>query len=168
MLCDDCKKNTACVHLTQIMNGEKIDKQLCEYCAQKYGDLVFTDSNSFSVNDFLQGLFSNSNYATPQPQSKGCDNCGMTYNDFTGSGRLGCSECYKFFDKKLIPLLRRIHGSAEHSGKIPKRSGGKMELRNKIKMIRKDLEAHIAAEEYEMAAQLRDEIRKIEMELNQN
>ena len=74
----------------------------------------------------------------------------------------------KFFDKNLIPLLRRIHGSAEHSGKIPKRSGGKMELRNKIKMIRKDLEAHIAAEEYEMAAQLRDEIRKIEMELNQN
>lgn len=164
MLCDDCKKNTACIHLTQIMNGEKIDKQLCEYCAQKYGDIVFTNSDSFSSDDFLQSFFNNS-YATTQPQSKVCENCGISYSDFTKSGKLGCSECYKFFKNKLVPLLRRIHGSAEHSGKIPKRSGGKMELRNRIKMIRKDLEAHIVAEEYEMAAKLRDEIRKIEAEL---
>ena len=96
MLCDDCKKNTACIHLTQIMNGEKIDKQLCEYCAQKYGDIVFTNSDSFSSDDFLQSFFNNS-YATTQPQSKVCENFGISYSDFTKSGKLGCSECYKFF-----------------------------------------------------------------------
>lgn len=86
---------------------------------------------------------------------------------FTTGGKLGCSECYKYFDKKLVPLLRRIHGSAEHSGKVPKRSGGKIELRKKIKEIRKELEAHILAEEYEMAAKLRDEIRTIEAQIAQ-
>ena len=68
MLCDDCKKNSACVHLTQIMNGEKVDKQLCEHCAQKYGELVFTNSNNFSVNDFLHSLFSNNSPASQQQQ----------------------------------------------------------------------------------------------------
>ena len=63
---------------------------------------------------------------------------------------------------------RRIHGSAEHSGKVPKRSGGKIELRKKIKDIRKELEAYILAEEYEMAAKLRDEIRTIEAQIAQN
>ena len=168
MLCDDCKKNSACVHLTQIMNGEKVDKQLCEHCAQKYGELVFTNSNNFSVNDFLHSLFSNNSPASQQQQSRVCENCGMSYNDFTAGGKLGCSECYKCFDKKLVPLLRRIHGSAEHSGKVPKRSGGKIELRKKIKEIRKELEAHILAEEYEMAAKLRDEIRTIEAQIARN
>ena len=105
MLCDDCKKNSACVHLTQIMNGEKVDKQLCEHCAQKYGELVFTNSNNFSVNDFLHSLFSNNSPASQQQQSRVCENCGMSYSDFTAGGKLGCSECYKYFDKKLVPLI---------------------------------------------------------------
>ena len=40
--------------------------------------------------------------------------------------------------------------------------------RKKIKDIRKELEAHILAEEYEMAAKLRDEIRTIEAQIARN
>ena len=43
MLCDDCKKNEACVHITQISPEGKIDKNLCEKCAAKYGNLLLQE-----------------------------------------------------------------------------------------------------------------------------
>ena len=54
MLCDDCKKNQACIRLTQVsnVNASKIDKHLCEECAKKYGDFIFNVNQNFSVNDF--------------------------------------------------------------------------------------------------------------------
>ena len=43
MLCEDCKKNQACVHLTQISNGQKEEKHLCQACAKEYGDFIFPE-----------------------------------------------------------------------------------------------------------------------------
>ena len=33
MKCDNCNKQTATVHLTEIKNGKQIQKHLCEQCA---------------------------------------------------------------------------------------------------------------------------------------
>ena len=58
--------------------------------------------------------------------------------------------------------MRRIHGASTHNGKIPRRSGSEIQAKNKILLLRKELEAHVAKEEYEEAARLRDQIREIE------
>ena len=170
MLCDDCKKNEACVHITQISTAGKLDKNLCEKCAAQYGNLVFDANKGFSVNDFLKGIFS-SGQARPEAEETVahpeiiCPNCGMSYNDFMHSGKIGCSICYETFGKRLEPLLRRIHGSSVHSGKIPHRSGGEIEVKQRISVLRKALEAHVVNEEYEQAAQLRDQIKELEKNL---
>lgn len=166
MLCDDCKKNQACVHLTQLTSTEKIDKHLCEECAKKYGELLFNTGDKFSVNDFLAGMFNNALGDSSQPKADICGNCQMTYRDFSRTGKIGCSACYSTFEKRLEPLLRRIHGASTHNGKIPKRSGGQIEMKQRIKNMRRALKAHVANEEYEQAAALRDQIKALEEALS--
>jgi len=167
MLCDDCKKNQACVHLTQITNTQKIDKHLCEECAKKYGELIFNVDQKFSVDDFLAGMFNNGSIDNSQMKVMTCPNCGMTYRDFSRTGKIGCNICYTTFAKKLEPLLRRIHGASSHIGKVPKRSGGQIELKQRIKQMRSALANHVTNEEYEQAAKLRDEIKEIEKEFHE-
>lgn len=168
MLCDDCKKNQACVHLTQISSTEKIDRHLCEECAKKYGELIFNPDQKFSVNDFLAGIFNNgldSIGDVSQPKTAVCPSCGMSYRDFSRTGKIGCSDCYMAFGKRLEPLLRRIHGANSHIGKVPRRSGGEIAFRQRVAAMRKALGAHVANEEYEQAADLRDQIKALEKQI---
>jgi len=61
--------------------------------------------------------------------------------------------------------MRRIHGSTEHRGKIPKKAGGKMRVKREIEELKYQLEKAIKEEAYEKAAELRDKIRELEKEL---
>lgn len=168
MLCDDCKKKPACVHLTKIVNNHKVEKHLCEECANIGESVHFMEApGNFSVNDFLKGLFNHLVVDEPQEQSLTCSNCGMTYDDFSRRGKIGCSQCYTTFSARLEPLIRRIHGSSSHTGKVPKRSGGKLALKQKLKRLRLELSQFVEKEEYEKAATLRDEIRQLERDFNQ-
>ncbi|HOE56509.1 MAG TPA: CtsR family transcriptional regulator, partial [Bacillota bacterium] len=54
MLCDECVKRPATVHITKVENGKKSDIHLCEQCAMEKN--LLSISTSFSVNDLLAGL----------------------------------------------------------------------------------------------------------------
>ena len=168
MLCDDCKKRLACVHITKITNDHKTEKHLCEECAQEYGEMKIANvviNTKLSVQDFLKGMFNNC-FLEQQHQEEGaCEHCGMTYSEFSRSGKIGCAGCYAAFSGRLEPLIRRIHGASAHTGKVPKRTGGIIEVRQRLKRMKQELERHIACEEYEMAATVRDEIKTIEKEI---
>ena len=101
-----------------------------------------------------------------QPKGEECPNCHMTYRDFSRTGKIGCSVCYETFAKKLEALLRRLHGDSSHTGKIPRRSGGQIELRQRIVKMRQALTNYVLNEEYEEAARVRDEIRELEKEVS--
>ena len=172
MLCDDCGRNKAVVHIVQAGAGRRAEKNLCEECAAKYGEFLMPfGKRDVSVNDFLKGVFG----AQEEKEARGsqalerteliCPNCGMSYPDFLQTGKIGCSVCYETFRRQLDPLLRRIHGSSAHSGKIPHRTGGTLELKQRAALLREQLQACVAREEYEKAAAYRDEIRHIEKEL---
>ena len=167
MICDDCGKNEAVVHITQIGPEGKIDKNLCKLCAERYGSFIAQENKDDSVNDFLKGIFSNAKEAEQNTQEPAahCPACGMSLGDFLRSGKIGCSECYKSFHDQLEPLIRRIHGSSTHNGKIPHRTGGLLELKNNVKRLRSALETCVANEEYEKAAEYRDRIRALEKQL---
>ena len=166
MLCDDCKERQASVHFTKINNNEKIEKNLCEHCAQKSGEIGFAADNKYFMQDLLKGLFSqgfgNIPYNKPE---EACPNCGMSYSDFSRSGKIGCSECFTAYADRLEPLLRRIHGNNAHTGKVPKRMGGKIAIKQNLRKLRQELESLIGREEYEQAATVRDEIKALEKEL---
>lgn len=164
MLCDDCQERPASVHITKINNNQKTEKHLCDICAQKSGDLSFASNANFAAADFLTGLFNHGVSAPrPRPQTE-CPGCGMTYGEFSRSGKIGCSECLNTYGQQLRPLLRRIHGTSTHTGKVPKRGGGQLAAKRRLKELKQELELSIRDENYEQAAKLRDEIRTLEQQ----
>ena len=168
MLCDDCHQNEACIHITQISPEGKLDKNLCEECAAKYRNFMAQpDAKNFTVNDFLKGIFGKPQEEKEVRAAVGlvCPNCGMTYQDFAHTGKIGCSVCYDTFRAQLAPLLKRIHGSSAHSGKIPKRAGGALVTRHEVEVLKEALAAAVQREEYEKAAEYRDKIRALEKQL---
>jgi protein arginine kinase activator len=169
MLCQNCHERTATVHLTKILNYEKTEMHLCEVCAKNVGsELGIFFEPSFNFQNFIAGLLEGDLNLNQQPETNTethCHNCGLTFSDFTNSGLLGCGECYHSFQNGLNPLLKKLHGSSHHIGKVPKRTGGKFRVRKEISDLKAELQQSISREDYEKAAFLRDEIRRLETEL---
>lgn len=169
MLCQDCQKRPATVHVTQIVNDEKNEQHLCEQCAREKGEFQFDAQPPFSIHNLLTGLMNMDAQPAGQvigyPTKIQCENCGLTYAQFGQIGRFGCSRCYTTFGERLLPLMRRIHGSTQHVGKVPARAGGAIKLRRSIDDMRGQLQNLIAREEFEQAAQLRDKIRQLEAKI---
>lgn len=161
MLCDACGANQATVHLTEIIDEQMTELHLCEECAKnKSMDM----EQQFGLADLLAGL---SDMGKPHVEGKEavkikCPNCGISYEDFRKIGRLGCSECYNSFRKYLVPLLKRIHGSNKHYGKMPLVLARPVKARSQLEELKEKLERAIQTEEFEEAARLRDEIKELE------
>jgi len=159
MMCDNCGIREAEVHIVQIGADGKREENLCQECAANYGVIAAAPSRHEAVNDFLRGVFQSSGAATREMV---CPKCGMSFDDFQQTGKIGCAACYDAFRQQLEPLLRRIHGSSTHAGKFPRRSGASLEARAKIQNLRAKLQEAVRLEEYEKAAECRDQIREWE------
>lgn len=164
MLCQKCHKREANVHFTQILNGIKTESYLCSQCANQNDK--FTFSPQLNLGDFLWGFpgvaESGGLTETEQPREVRCDFCGMSFDDFRKTGKVGCANCYRTFRENLNPILRRLHGNTEHKGKIPGKLTECIKTGNEIEKLKEELTAAIGREEYERAAELRDRIRKLE------
>ncbi|WP_313642060.1 UvrB/UvrC motif-containing protein [Paenibacillus sp.] len=173
MQCQECGVKPATLHFTKIVNGEKTEFHICESCAREKGELIPGTAGGFSIHSLLSGLLDlegagkEKSAATKTTQSLQCENCGMTYSQFSKLGRFGCSSCYKYFNSALDPLFKRVHGNTSHVGKIPKRAGAQIVFRRQIDELKQELQQSIAQEEFETAAELRDQIRRLEKEIVQ-
>ena len=162
MKCENCNK-TATVHLTEIKNGKKIEKHLCEQCAaQNEG---FPIKAHTPINELLTNFVMAHSGLTKETTTK-CEHCGTTWAEFRQTGLFGCEHDYALFEKELTPLLQRAHeGATHHVGKVPSRRGGTgvpMKKRVDVSRLRKELQRAVEAEDYEKAAKLRDQIREAE------
>jgi protein arginine kinase activator len=167
--CQECGNRPATLHFTKIVGGEKTELHICETCARDKGELIPGTQSGFSIHNLLSGLmnFDPAGAGTEMKQpAVRCDTCGMTYNQFSKIGRFGCSECYKHFDERLDPLLKRVHGNTAHVGKVPKRAGGKVRTKREIDELKKEMQDRIEHEDFESAAQLRDRIKNLEKEVS--
>ena len=163
MLCELCKESQATVHLTEIVNEQMTELHLCEACANQKGAQV---ESHFGLADLLSGLSDYGKTQEPEEVStKACPACGMTYDDFRKVGRLGCAECYPTFKRSLGSLLKRIHGSPIHLGKSPMRLIKPAKVaKTELLDLKRRLERAIESEEFEEAAKLRDQIRRVEQQ----
>lgn len=173
MLCQECGKRPATLHFTKIVNGEKTEFHFCETCAREKGELIPGTSNGFSIHSLLSGLLDldpsgkGQSPGAKTAQTLQCEECGMTYSQFSKLGRFGCSSCYKYFSDRLDPLFKRVHGGTSHVGKVPKRTGGRIQIKRRIDDLKKELQMRILQEEFEAAAEIRDQIRELERNIAQ-
>lgn len=165
MNCESCQKNLATVHLTEIIQKTKKETHLCESCARERG---VTYSTEFSVKDFLGGLAQKAKppaaeKAPTEPKPEPCPSCGISFSDFRQTGRLGCHRDYEHFEAQLLPLLRKIHSdSVQHTGRVPSQIGARLERERQATELRAELEQAVGREDYERAAELRDQIKAAE------
>lgn len=164
MLCTECGKQRAVLHVARIVNGQKTEAHLCERCASAQEQWGGFSEPKFSVHDLLAGLLPVPGRVEHRPavDEPVCPGCGLTYREFTETGLLGCPECYTAFVDVLEPVLRRVHGGIQHEGKAPVRLQAKQKAWRELKRLRSELERSIKEERYEDAVDLRDQIRSLE------
>lgn len=162
MLCQKCGKNTATTHIKTIINGKVTEQNLCGYCAAKHGYSNFSDG---SITGLLSSMLGHTLKSENASFEKNCACCGSTFANIAETGKVGCAECYKTFGQELLPYLKRIHGSINHTGKTP---GSKelvvTEVKDNVSELKRKLANLVAAEKYEEAAVVRDEIKRLEGE----
>lgn len=161
MVCDLCKSGDAVVTLTEIEGSGVRQLHLCEKCAAERGVETTIGASKPQINNFLQTIHDQMPAAKGEPVH--CSFCSSTLADFRATGRLGCAHCYEAFEGSLRDLLRRVHGNSRHIGRryvaplpsdLPHVSSA-TELRDRLKRA-------IEAEQFELAADLRDKLRGIE------
>ena len=166
MLCERCKQHPASVHYTEVLNNQTTHMHLCASCA-KEAEKAFDLGTSLNLQNFLAGLMGPviTAQSAGNQQGEPCPTCGLAADAFAKQGLLGCADCYRHFGERLEPLLRRIHGSTRHTGKVPQRSRQKYRLAQEVERLRAELRSAVEKEEFERAAELRDEIKKQEQGL---
>ncbi len=163
MLCNECEKNNATVHITKILNGVKTESHLCEDCAKKQQAFF---NNNFSMESLLSGMLNEAFSEKCLCENDVCKTCGMTFNEFREIGKFGCSNCISTFKDRLIPAIKNLQGYDVHTGKIPKKAGGKYKVQMEIEKLKKELRTKIEQEKYEDAAVIRDKIKEMENKID--
>lgn len=167
MLCQDCKKREAQVHLTQIVNNEKSSLSLCKECAAARGFHSPLDNMPFPLAEILSGMATANLTASKIAETTEleCKECGLKFDEFTRLGRFGCGYCYVAFRTRLEHIMRKIHGASLHRGMGPISIGQptpdeKIQVKEEERLETKLAEA-IESEDFELAAEIRDKLKSI-------
>ncbi len=175
MTCSVCQEREATIHFTEIINNQITKLELCESCARRRGIELPSKPFALPFGDLaleLSGIIGAPSEHERVPGK--CDTCGCTWEQFRETGRFGCSDCYTAFDKPITPLVKRLHGATSHVGLGVEAQGspgraaaapnaeGSRPSRAPVRFteLQKQLDQAIANEEFERAAELRDQIRR--------
>ena len=174
MLCQICHINEASIHIQEVLGSTKTTLHLCPECAESNGINGQANGNlklaaiAYKITAQKLGLETwNSDQDAPRTPPRTCPNCGLDSDQLATNGRLGCPTCYETFDDLIAPHLARIHRGTKHTGHHPKntpatpRAEPWRELADQLKRLEDDLVRAVQSEQYEDAATLRDQIRRL-------
>ena len=163
MQCQVCKQRSATIHLTEITDGVRQEAHFCEECAVQQGVAA---KSQLSVNELLSNLLQaepSDEEVFGDPGQAACPHCGFTLGRFRKDGVLGCPHDYEVFQAALTPLIEKAHnGRSRHMGKIPARLPDVTKCAIARSQLQDRLQKAVQQEDYETAATLRDQIRRME------
>ena len=152
---------------------------LCKDCAKSisplsdedfFDDLTKILSNIFEID--IKFYEDNENKklfdSNVWDKNKRCRYCNIDLQTIKRIGEVGCAKCYDEFRDDLYPLIKSIHGNLQHKGKIPINYSKRLKIEKDIKDLECRLGEEVTVENFEKAAQLRDEIRKLQKKLYMN
>ncbi|MCI5836840.1 MAG: UvrB/UvrC motif-containing protein [Veillonellaceae bacterium] len=158
MRCEQCGEREANMHFTVVQNGKKTERHLCSACAAKQEG----GAGTFDLwdNDFFKSLVNP--YLYRETEVPHCETCGLTLDEFNENGRFGCPQCYTSFREQIMQMLPRLQGRTRHVGKVPLRGTGVFTTERQLQRLQQMLADALQKEEYERAAELRDEIHSLQ------
>jgi len=153
MKCDKCDK-PAVVHEKVIAAGVQTTMHLCAEHAMVHAHPV---PASAPIAELLAAHLAGQR---PQPA---CGGCGMTLAEFRKHNLAGCSACFDALFPAIDQAIQRAQGGATaHCGRAPaRRDDAEARQAYRARLLR-DLEQAVAAERYEVAAQVRNALRDVD------
>lgn len=143
----------------QNTNGNFETFKVCTHCLRSYvknedtyNKLIANEENIVHIKTSDE-LFS---FLTENKASQPSCRCGMTEEEFKIHGRLGCPDCYDFFGKKIMKILKQYHGSTKHVGKIPKKKSNNMS--EDLKILKLQYAKALELEDFKKCAEIKKEI----------
>ncbi len=150
MKCDVCGLRTASGVISMISGGRSVTRRICTQCM-----LQLRRPSAYTIQMTLLGTL-------PQQETEQhCPVCGRSEQTVRRTGRLGCPKCYQAFEPLLAPLVEQL-GSAQRKETPSDGAGAPQPAESAIDRLREEMFRAVNAEEYERAAELRDEIRALQ------
>ena len=157
MICQNCNKNEANMHMKRIINGRAGEIHLCSDCARSLGYGEAFSGFGIGLGNIFGELLSKD---TKTNTGLVCPGCGKSFDEILSDGKMGCAECYGVFYDKLLPSLRRIHGKSTYVGSRPLKTQDES-FDEVLKRLKSNLAVAIETQNFELAVQLRDEINAL-------
>ncbi len=155
MLCERCNLRPATQRVVEVVAGKRREWHLCEECATEvaYG-LVATEPQETQAEP-------ESPSAPPPGATLRCPTCGLTYREFLKTLRFGCADCYTAFAENLQVLLKELHGDYRYRGLPHHPHPQKEQWVQELARLHDLLETAVLEEDFERAAELRDQIQTL-------
>ncbi len=166
--CQACHEREAVVRLTEVVGEDVVTVHLCGKCAAERGVESDAEVVQTPLGAFLAAMGKGgAPMAAAAASGAVCESCGATLQDFRASGRVGCARCWTTFERPLKDLLRRLHGATRHTGEGYTDASARPLTENEARdrkrdALREDLRLAVEAEQFERAAELRDQLRVLD------
>jgi len=155
MKCDMCDK-PAVVHEVTIVHGAKREVHLCVDHANEAGVAMPGVS---STNKLLSKISAGSKPTVMAPR---CPECGTSFAQIRQHSLIGCPNCYDSFEEPLRRLIERAQAGATHhvarANASPDRPSDRMQRERRLMDA---LASALSNEQYERAAEIRDQINQL-------
>ncbi len=179
MVCERCNKKKATVFYRENISGRVRALRLCADCTEILEAAGELEDISAAIAGFTSPFFrieetgialplrvSESNTArTGTAVSGKCPLCGVSAGEIASTGRVGCARCYEVFDDLLGGAIRAMHGKVVHTGRVSAGFRERQERVERLSRLKRRLKEAVAAEQFETAVGLRDEIRGLEADM---
>lgn len=155
MRCESCGNRRADIHIVKLKEGTLVTAHLCYKCATRERKEFLVSGERMTFPLFILHI-------KGVPNESKCPECGMSPQDIE-QGAQACPKCWSAWTPHVEALLKRLWELEEKRTDFPFQGqrGGKTRqlLQLKLKLSRA-----IGREDYEEAAHLRDEIRRLKRE----
>ncbi len=162
MICQNCNKNDATLHMKRIINGRAAEVHLCSDCARSLGYGEAFSGFGLGFGHLLGELLSSGDNGSGS--SMRCPACGKSFEEIAEDGKMGCAECYAVFYDRLLPSLNKIHGKAAYMGTKPRSAESDSKAEQSLAELKNALAQAVERQDFELAVKLRDKINEISRE----
>ncbi len=171
MNCENCKKRPATVFYADESGGRH---SLCAPCAKTLGKISQYDpaqdtaqqGGAFLPLPTLTSLTETEKQfpiycsAVNTGEKTVCPYCATSLESAVVKGQVGCPECYTVFAEHLFPSS--LSAEEARGAKMPSTYRASIERIRSVSELKTQIKLAIECEDYELAATLRDKIRKLE------
>lgn len=165
MLCEECNAREATYTISMLVGDESTSRHLCSECMSKMKAGITAENIKNLLSSILSAITGGSSETPAEPaEDIACPRCETTLSQFTKSGHLGCPGCYDAFREHLQPMLLQIHGRVQHAGRRPLATAEAQHTRSRQEQLTQLMAQAVAVEDFETAAQLRDQLRALAAE----